>query len=94
MPGQTATTICPYCGVGCGLRVDVAGGRVVRVRGDDAHPGTQGKLCRKAVYLPHAVYGEGRLEYPLMRETRDAVRRETTWDDALGRAAAQLQLII
>ncbi len=49
-------TICPYCGVGCGLAVDTdVNGRVSRVRGDPAHVGTRGKLCRKAVYLPQAV---------------------------------------
>ena len=31
--GWTAT-LCPYCGVGCGLLVKVEDGRVTRVKGD------------------------------------------------------------
>src|SRR5688572_21966391 len=41
-------TICPYCGVGCGLKVEVRNGAVSRVRGDKEHAGTRGMLCRKA----------------------------------------------
>src|SRR5262245_27538467 len=48
-------TICPYCGVGCGLKVEVEQGLVARVRGDVSHPGTKGMLCRKAVYLPQTM---------------------------------------
>ena len=40
-----AATLCPYCGVGCGLLVEVREGRVARVRGDPAHPSSLGDLC-------------------------------------------------
>jgi len=37
-----SATLCPYCGVGCGLLVEVREGRVARVRGDPAHPSSLG----------------------------------------------------
>jgi anaerobic selenocysteine-containing dehydrogenase len=86
-------TICPYCGVGCGLSVEVAGSRVVRVRGDETNPGTRGNLCRKAVYLPQAVHTDERLLYPLARADRGGPFQRASWDQALGGAAARLRRI-
>ncbi|MGH2363138.1 MAG: 2Fe-2S iron-sulfur cluster-binding protein [Chloroflexota bacterium] len=40
-------TICPYCGVGCGLRVAAQDGRVVKVESPRGHPVTRGFLCVK-----------------------------------------------
>jgi anaerobic selenocysteine-containing dehydrogenase len=88
-------TICPYCGVGCGLRVDTDGsGQVSRVRGDQEHVGTNGRLCRKAVYLPQAINAPNRLLQPLVRPARGMDLTPTTWDDALPTAAAQLRRIV
>lgn len=88
-------TICPYCGVGCGLKVDTdAVGRVARVRGDLDHVGTRGKLCRKAVYLPQAINSSSRLLQPMVRPARGLDLVPSGWDDALGGAAAQLRHII
>ena len=89
-----ARTICPYCGVGCGLIVDVDGGRVTRVRGDEKHPGTLGRLCRKAVYLPNAINHETRLTTPMIRPKRGAALEPASWDDAMGLAASRIRTII
>jgi predicted molibdopterin-dependent oxidoreductase YjgC len=40
-------TICPYCGVGCGLRVTIQDERVVKVESPREHPVTRGFLCVK-----------------------------------------------
>src|SRR5207247_1225288 len=68
---ETAT-LCPYCGVGCGLLVEVREGRVARVRGDPAHPSSLGDLCAKAVHLPPTLRTDDRLLYPHLRTRRDA----------------------
>jgi len=44
---STQDTICPYCGVGCGLRVLTQGERVVKVESPREHPVTRGFLCVK-----------------------------------------------
>ena len=45
---QTQTdTICPYCGVGCGLTVHQQDGRIVRVTSPLDHSVTRGNLCIK-----------------------------------------------
>jgi len=40
-------TICPYCGVGCGLRVTSQAERVVKIESPREHPVTRGFLCVK-----------------------------------------------
>ncbi len=54
-------TICPYCGVGCGLSVKVRDGRIVEVRGDKDHPSTAGALCNKGATLGEIVATPNRL---------------------------------
>ncbi len=91
---QTTPTQCPYCGVGCGLLADVDDGRLVAVRGDRKHPANRGRTCRKPLGLPFAVHAPDRATVPLWREDRDARFEPTSWDAALGRAAARLRAIV
>jgi len=42
-----ASSICPYCAVGCGQRVYVKGGEVVQIEGDPRSPISRGRLCPK-----------------------------------------------
>src|SRR5260370_22411069 len=65
-------TLCPYCGVGCGLLVQVGDGAVRRIKGDPDHPSSWGDVCAKAVHLPPALRTPDRLLYPQLRARRDA----------------------
>ena len=46
-PVETKRTYCRVCMTHCGLVADVAGDRIVRVRGDFDHPITRGYTCPK-----------------------------------------------
>lgn len=87
-------SVCPYCGVGCGVLVGSKDGRVLKVRGDPNHPANFGLLCGKGATLPQMVHTPDRLAYPLMRATRDADFQRTSWGGALERIATQWQRII
>ncbi len=78
--GATLTT-CPYCGVGCGVRVDAASA----VSGDVAHPANFGKLCSKGSALGDTLGLDGRLLYPMVHGAR------ASWDAALDLVARQFQ---
>src|SRR5215204_3069599 len=93
-PLADGTTICPYCGVGCGLSVEVVDGAVSRVRGNAQHRGTKGMLCRKAVYLPQAVNAHDRLAYPWLREGRRRPFSRVSWEMAMGWASDRFSRII
>ena len=71
-------TTCPYCGVGCGLRVAVDGS----VTGDPDHPANAGRLCSKGAALGDTLTTDGRLLYPQLGG------RNASWDEALDRVAA------
>jgi ferredoxin-nitrate reductase len=87
-------TMCPYCGVGCGLLVQVRDGRVTKVRGDPAHPASLGDLCGKAVHLPPVLRSADRLLHPHVRLRRDATLERVPWELALRHAADRVREIV
>jgi nitrate reductase (cytochrome) len=60
-------SVCRFCGVGCGVQVATAEGRVVAVKGDPDSPVNRGLLCVKGYALPQIQYGADRLTRPLLR---------------------------
>jgi anaerobic selenocysteine-containing dehydrogenase len=86
-------SLCPYCGVGCGLLVRVEDGAITRVKGDPEHPASLGDLCAKAVHLPPALRA-GRLLHPELRWRRDAERSRVPWDLAVRFVAERLGEIV
>jgi len=66
---QSAETVCPLdCADACSLKVDIQGGKVVRVLGSKANPFTDGKICSKvAKGMVEWVHGDKRIRTPLRR---------------------------
>jgi hypothetical protein len=46
-------TACNLCYINCGIEVITEGRRIVKVRGDKAHPDTRGFACQKAQRLDY-----------------------------------------
>ena len=93
MPDGWHRSLCPYCGVGCGLLVRVDDGEVRKVRGDPDHPANYGDICAKAVHLPPTLT-PGRLCFPEIRTRRDAERRRVPWELALRVTADRIREIV
>jgi anaerobic selenocysteine-containing dehydrogenase len=87
-------TQCPYCGVGCGLLVQVTDGQATRVKGDPDHPANWGEVCAKAVMLPRALYTPDRLLYPHLRPRRDQALTRVSWSAALKALVRSLRGIL
>ncbi|HYS15432.1 MAG TPA: nitrate reductase [Candidatus Binatia bacterium] len=87
-------TMCPYCGVGCGLLVQVRDGLVTKVKGDPAHPASLGDLCAKAVHLPPVLRTADRLLQPHVRPRRDAPLERVPWELALRVTADRVREIV
>jgi formate dehydrogenase alpha subunit len=87
-PGQEIKTICPYCGVGCGIYLGVRGNEIVSVRGDTESPVNRGSLCVKGQFGLDFINHPDRLTSPLVRQNGELV--ETSWDKALNLVAKEL----
>jgi anaerobic selenocysteine-containing dehydrogenase len=82
-------TVCVLCSHNCGLRVDVAAGRIAAVRGDESNPITKGYVCNKAFGIAHYVEHGDRVREPL-RRTGDGTFEPVSWDEAIGEIARRL----
>ncbi len=71
---QSRKTLCPYCGVGCGLLAtpDANGG--LHVRGDPDHPANRGRLCLKGATVGLTVNVSNRLRYSMITEPNGRLR--------------------
>ncbi|WP_276282254.1 formate dehydrogenase subunit alpha [Halorussus caseinilyticus] len=87
--GDDAKSICPFCGVGCGVRYDAERGNAVGWR---APVNRRGELCPKGVAAYDVVDHDERLTTPLVREGDELV--ETSWDDAFGRVESDFREIL
>jgi len=87
-------TLCPYCGVGCGLTVAPgSGANPWRVTGDRAHPSSQGNVCVKGATIAEALDCD-RLLYPQYRASLDQPFERISWDQALDLIVAQIRSIL
>src|SRR5437879_6766960 len=85
-------TICVLCSHNCGVRVDVAGGRITAVRADETNPITTGYICNKGFSIPNYVNHPERVAHPL-RRTADGGFEPIEWDVAIAEIAARLSEI-
>jgi len=91
---SVVSSVCCYCGTGCGVLIETDAGRIAGVRGDPAHPANAGKLCTKGATLHLAARASGRALYPELRRDRAVPRARTDWDAALGHVAERFNAII
>ena len=87
-----AQTACILCECNCGIEVQLDGRRLERIRGDRAHPGSQGYTCNKAMRLDRYQNGPHRLTSP-MRRRPDGSYEEIDWDTAVAGIAAGFKRI-
>jgi len=89
---KESTTICPFCGVGCGIVVSVKDGKIVSLEGDPEHPVNEGSLCSKG----HSVFqivanNDRRLMKVLYRAPGSDRWEEKSWDWAIPEIAKRIK---
>jgi sulfite reductase (NADPH) flavoprotein alpha-component len=87
-------SVCPYCGVGCGIVLEVQDNRVKKVAGDKEHPTNFGRLCTKGSTCTQAIAESGRMEYPYIRPDRASDPVKLGMEAALRATATQLRAIL
>ena len=101
-PGPAAErvrTVCSYCGVGCGMVLDVGAGpdgrrTVLKAYGDKEHPANRGRLCTKGATTADLLAAPGRLTTALVRPARGAEPVPVPVADAVADTARRLRAVI
>ena len=79
---REVSTVCPYCGVGCGIKLEVdADDQLVRVDDDPDNRSSLGLLCVKGRFGTAFVNHPDRLQTPLIRRAGEL--QPASWDEAL-----------
>lgn len=99
-------TTCPFCGCGCGMYLQVEGGKVTGVTPSQKHPISRGRLCARGWHAYEFIQHPDRLTKPLIRvgskyedlktkRSRDykSIFREVEWEEALRHVAERLMAV-
>jgi len=97
-PAQVRT-VCSYCGVGCGMVLDIGRGpdgrrTVLKATGDKAHPANSGRLCTKGATSAGMLAAPGRLTAPLVRTDRSQEPAPMPMERAVKETARRLRAIV
>jgi sulfite reductase (NADPH) flavoprotein alpha-component len=92
-------TVCSYCGVGCGMVLDVGSGpdgrrAVLKATGDKEHPANFGRLCTKGATTADMLAAPGRLTTALIRTDRGNAPQPAPLAAAVAETARRLRAII
>ncbi|MDF2633854.1 MAG: Nitrate reductase [Pelosinus sp.] len=94
---EVKRSVCPYdCPDACGLLIETAEGKAVRVMGDPDHPHTKGTLCSKMNHYEKTVHSPERLTKPLLRTGAKGAGefKEISWDEAINHIKEHWEKII
>jgi len=84
-------TICPYCGCGCGIYLDIRDQEVIGVSADGDNAVNNICLCVKGSFGYDFINHKDRLTKPLVR--RNGNLEEASWDEALDLVSSKLQQV-
>ncbi|MGW3030782.1 molybdopterin-dependent oxidoreductase [Streptomyces sp. NPDC001178] len=92
-------TVCSYCGVGCGIVLDVGSGpdgrrTVLKASGDKEHPANFGRLCTKGATTADLLAAPGRLTTALVRHERGEEPVPDAVHAAVSETARRLRAIV
>jgi formate dehydrogenase major subunit len=86
------TTVCPFCGVGCGqIAYTNDAGELIHVEGDPAHPISEGTLCSKGAALSQVTNNPQRLRQVLYRAPGSSKFEPRSWEWAYSRIAERVK---
>lgn len=93
-------TTCAYCGVGCGMLLQVATDpesgrrRVAKALGNKQHPANFGRVCTKGATTADMLAAPGRMDSAYVRDDRGEPLQPVDTDTAITRCAKRLRAII
>lgn len=92
MDCKIVPSVCPYCGVGCGVLYEVIDGKINSTLPMKTHPVNEGNLCIKGWNIHEHVNSFMRLTQPMVKTFGRFIKAE--WDEAIELAADRFNEII
>jgi formate dehydrogenase alpha subunit len=89
---KKAASVCPYCGTGCAIDLNVHNNTVARVTSDDTSSHNRGNLCIRGSFGYGFISHQDRLHTPLIK--KEGKLAPVCWDEALDYAAASFAALI
>jgi predicted molibdopterin-dependent oxidoreductase YjgC len=84
-------SVCPYCGVGCGIILQSENKKLIGLKPDKDHPVNKGTLCPKGATAYEFVHHPERLTQPLLR--KNGRLTPVSWDEAYSFIVRELRRI-
>jgi formate dehydrogenase alpha subunit len=85
---KTVDTVCPFCGCGCILNLEVKDNQIVRVKPGES-PVNHGTLCVRGSYGYDFIHSPERLTTPLIKV--DGEFQKASWEEAASRVASEFK---
>jgi len=90
LPDETAKTVCPLCSMGCELKIDLKGGKILSSKPSEDGAVNRGQACVRGRFLIRdLVYTSRRILKPLIRVNKEL--EEVSWKEALDFVAQKLK---
>jgi formate dehydrogenase major subunit len=88
---KSVSSVCPYCGVGCNIELNVIGDNIVNITSPIGSVVNNGNLCKKGTFGYLSSQDSKRLIKPLIKQGDHLV--EASWDEAIHMASEGLRQI-
>ena len=82
-PASLVQSTCAYCGVGCGVDIELEKGQPIAIQGTPEHPANYGRLCVKGSHLLETIDATNRLTTP------QVYGKEVSWEHAINEVATK-----
>ncbi|HXK61255.1 MAG TPA: molybdopterin-dependent oxidoreductase [Acidobacteriota bacterium] len=89
-PEHTLTT-CTFCGVGCGIYLETAGGLISGAYPSMTHPANEGRICVRGWHVHEVSSSPDRLTQPLIKKDGEFI--PVRWDQALDFVSTRLRMV-
>ena len=89
---KEVSTVCPYCGIGCDLTLQVMDDRVIKASSPLESVVNQGNLCFWGSFGFESIYNSHRIKDPLIKKKGKLVK--VGWEEAIQTAGAGFQELI
>ncbi len=92
-PTHAVITTCAYCGVGCGLKAELKGEKIIRMTPWKDGKANEGHACVKGRFAWGYMQHPDRITTPMIRSSINEAWKQVSWEEAINYAASEIKRI-